>query len=149
MTDKSSRVPLDIRGLAGDDALFRLNAGARRDPAVERWLDGEPTVLRAIARHWFAQMRACGDDVRESMHDGCPVACVADAPFAYVDTFTGHVNVGFFRGAQLADPAGLLAGSGKRMRHVKLRPDVAVDEAALRALIVAAYEDIKARLDAR
>ncbi len=106
-------------------------------------------MLRAIARHWFAQMRACGDDVRESMHDGCPVACVADAPFAYVDTFTGHVNVGFFRGAQLADPAGLLAGSGKRMRHVKLRPDVAVDEAALRALIVAAYEDIKARLDAR
>ena len=114
-TARPARVPLDIRGLAGDEDLFRIAVGTKRDAAVDRWLDGEPFALRAIARRWFTQMRACGDDVCESMHDGCPVARIGDAPFAYVDTFTAHVNVGFFYGAGLADPAGLLAGNGKRM----------------------------------
>ena len=91
-------------------------------------------------------MRRCGDDVRELMHDGCPVACIEDAPFGYVNAFKSHVNVGFFYGAMLEDPAGLLAGSGKRMRHVKLQPDSDVDTAALRNLIDAAYADIKVRL---
>jgi hypothetical protein len=91
-------------------------------------------------------MRQCGGDVRELMHDGCPVACVEDAAFGYVNLFKSHVNVGFFQGAMLADPAGLLEGSGKRMRHVKLSPDRDLDAAALRALIDSAYRDIKARL---
>ena len=69
-------------------------------------------------------------------------------PFAYVGAFKAHVNVGFFCGAQLPDPAGLLEGSGKRMRHVKLTPDEEPDAAALGALIDAAYRDIKARLAA-
>ena len=81
------------------------------------------------------------------MHDGCPVACVGDAPFGYVNTFTAHANVGFFHGAALPDPAGLLEGSGKYMRHVKLRPGVVSDSAGLRRLIENAYSDIKARLD--
>jgi hypothetical protein len=61
--------------------------------------------------------------------------------------FTAHVNVGFFHGAALADPARLLQGSGKFMRHVKLKAGVAGDEAAIRRLIEAAYSDIKARLE--
>jgi hypothetical protein len=91
-------------------------------------------------------MRQCGDDVRELMHDGCPVACVEDAPFGYVNSFKTHVNVGFFYGALLEDPAGLLEGSGKRMRHVKLRPGPELKAGALRDLIDAAYLDIGARL---
>ena len=51
-------------------------------------------------------------------------------------------------GAELNDPTGLLVGSGKRMRHVKVKPGVDLDSAALAALIVAAYEDIKLRLAA-
>jgi hypothetical protein len=94
-------------------------------------------------------MRQCGDDVRELMHDGCPVACVEDAPFGYVNSFKSHVNVGFFYGAALKDPAGLLEGSGKRMRHVKLRPDLELNTAILRALVDAAYLDIRARLGAQ
>ena len=79
------------------------------------------------------------------MHDGLATACVGDCPFAYVGAFTAHVNVGFFQGAGLPDPAGLLMGSGKHMRHVKLQPGVAVDESALAALIAAAYVDIGMR----
>ena len=78
------------------------------------------------------------------MHDGCPVACLGDAAFGYVNVFSSHVNVGFFQGAALADPGRLLQGSGKFMRHVKLKPGTATDAAALRTLIEAAYLDIKA-----
>jgi hypothetical protein len=91
-------------------------------------------------------MRRCGDDVRELMHDGCPTACVGDAAFGYVNAFKDHVNVGFFFGALLKDPTRLLEGTGKRGRHVKLRPGREVDSAAVSQLVDAAYADIKARL---
>ncbi len=100
-----------------------------------------------MAQKWFAQMRQCGDDVRELMHDGCPTACLGDYPFGYVGVFASHVNVGFFRGASLPDPAGLLQGEGKRMRHVKLRADSPVNVAALERLVEAAYLDIKERVE--
>jgi hypothetical protein len=142
------RVALDLRGLSGRDELWRFAAAVKRDRAVESWLNGEPVDLRSIAQKWFARMRGCGDDVRELMHDGCPVACVDDVPFAYVSTFKSHVNVGFWYGAALADPAHLLQGSGKRMRHVKLVPGRESDDAALDDLIEAAYADIKKRIRA-
>ena len=91
-------------------------------------------------------MRRCGSDVRELLHDGHPTACVDDAAFGYVNAFSTHVNVGFFFGAALDDPAGLLEGTGKRMRHVKLRRGRQVHAAALRELIAAAYQDIRLRL---
>jgi hypothetical protein len=143
-----SRVALDLAGLVGEKDIFRLSRGATPDPAVEGWLTDAAVPLRSIAQKWFVRMRQCGDDVRELMHDGCPVACVEDAPFGYVNSFNSHVNVGFFQGALLEDPAGLLEGSGKRMRHVKLKPRRDINTAALCALIDAAYLDIKARLDA-
>lgn len=128
-------------------ALFQLGNAVRRDPDVEAWLDAPDREMRLIARPWFEQMRSCGPDVREVLHDGCPTACVGDAAFAYVNAFSGHANVGFFHGAALDDPAGLLEGAGKSMRHVKLRWGQPVDEAALGALISAAYRDIRARLE--
>jgi hypothetical protein len=129
-------------------ALFRFPTAVKHDPAVDAWMRGRPGKLGAIAQRWFDVMRGCGDDVRELLHDGHPTACVGDAAFAYANAFTSHVNVGFFRGAELADPAGLLEGTGKFMRHVKLKPGVAVDEAALQQLIAAAYADMKRRLAA-
>ena len=145
---KTRRVALDLRGLSGREELFRLSGAVKRDPAVQHWLTSGPSELRSIAQTWFARIRKCGDDVRELLHDGCPTACVEGAAFAYVNTFKSHVNVGFFCGAQLEDRAGLLEGSGKRMRHVKLTPQSEPDAAALSDLIDAAYRDIKARLAA-
>lgn len=127
--------------------LFRLTGGVERDPAIEVWFQEQPDELRAIAEHWFDVMRRCGPDVRELIHDDQPTACIGDAAFAYVDAFTAHVNVGFFRGAQLADPHGLLEGQGKFMRHVKLRPGRDVDERALKALVDTAYADMRQRLE--
>ena len=127
--------------------LLRFNGALERDPAIEAWFKRHPGELGQIARQWFEIMRNCGDEVRELLHDGCPVACLGDVPFAYVNAFTSHVNVGFFQGASLPDPARLLQGSGKYMRHVKLTHDNPANAAAIRALISAAYADIKSRVE--
>ena len=130
------------------DKLFRLSGGIRRDPEVDAWFSQPDKELRRIAQPWFEQMRACGPDVRELLHDGHPIACVGDAAFGYVDAFSAHANIGFFRGATLEDPVGLLEGSGIRMRHVKVRWGQPVNAAALSELIAAAYKDMFLRLRA-
>jgi hypothetical protein len=125
--------------------LLCFPGGARRDPAIDAWFDARGE-LGAIARQWFEVMRACGDDVCELLHDYHPTACIGDAAFGYTNVFTAHVNVGFFRGAELADPDGLLVGTGKRMRHVKLMPENEINANALTKLIETAYVDMKRRL---
>jgi hypothetical protein len=128
--------------------LFLFAAAVRRDPAVEQWMLRHAGPLGEVARRWFDAMRGCGDDVRELLHDGAPTACVEEAAFGYVDAFTHHVNVGFFRGAELEDPDHLLVGDGKFMRHVKLRPEDEVNAGALGRLIESACIDMRRRLAA-
>jgi len=127
--------------------LMRFPSAVQRDKAIDAWMRAHADALGEIAGSWFEVMRHCGDDVRELLHDGHPTACVHDAVFAYANAFTAHVNVGFFRGAELDDPNGLLQGTGKFMRHVKLRPGQPVDNEALRTLIQSAYVDMRQRLE--
>ncbi len=126
--------------------LFRFPDSVKRSPAIDTWLGWQKGELGKIARHWFEILRQCGADIREVLHDGHPTACVNDAAFAYVDTFKAHVNVGFFRGAELVDPQGLLEGSGKLMRHVKIRPGSPLNAVALSNLIGVAYADMQRRV---
>jgi len=123
-------------------------SSVKRDPEIESWMKEHSDEMGAIAKHWFDVMRDCGADVRELLHDGHPTACVDDAAFAYVNSFTAHVNVGFFLGAELPDRNGLLEGSGKFMRHVKLRPGCEIDSVALTELIKIAYVDMRKRVEA-
>jgi hypothetical protein len=127
--------------------FLRFNGTIERDPAIDAWFKAHAGELGAIAHKWFAVMRHCGDEVRETLHDGCPVACLGDAPFGYVNVFRSHVNVGFFHGAALPDPAHLLQGSGRFMRHVKLKPGTPIDDPSLSKLIDAAYAHIKDRVE--
>jgi hypothetical protein len=128
------------------DDIMRFPSAVKHDPAIDSWLRAQRDDLRPFVEAWFTRMRECGGDVRELMHDGCPTACVDDAAFGYVNAFKDHVNVGFFFGALLKDPARLLEGTGKRGRHVKLRPGDEVDSAALAQLVDVAYVDVRARL---
>lgn len=128
--------------------LMRFPTAVRRDPGIDAWMHSHAGPLGEIAQRWFEVMRGCGDDVRELLHDGHPTACVADAAFGYVDAFRAHVNVGFFRGADLADPHGLLEGTGTFMRHVKLRSEHDVDAKALKKLIETAHADMRRRVRA-
>lgn len=123
--------------------LFLFPSAMRRDPAVDAWLASQRGELGDMARRWFDQLRRCGDDVRELVHDGCPVTCAGDVAFGYVNVFTSHVNVGFFRGALLDDPDDLLRGAGKRMRHVKLQPGRPSNDRALPHLIEEAYAEAR------
>lgn len=125
---------------------FTLDGDQNQDPAVERWFSAPPTELRSVARAWFPEMRSAGPDVFELLHDGHPTTCVENVAFGYVNAFAAHVNVGFFFGAVLPDSAGLLEGTGRFMRHVKIRPGAFVHDVALRAIIIDAYADIKGRL---
>jgi hypothetical protein len=127
--------------------LLRFPSAVRRDPGVDAWFAMPDHELRRMAQPWFERMRGCGADVRELLHDGHPTACAGDAAFGYVDAFSAHANVGFFYGAALEDPAGLLEGTGKRMRHVKLRWGEPANVAALSELTAAAYRDIRLRLE--
>jgi hypothetical protein len=135
------------RGAAMRTEFLRFHGAVERDPVIDAWMKGHAGELGAIATQWFEAMRKCGDEVRELLHDGCPVACLGDAPFGYVNVFALHVNVGFFHGAALPDPTRMLQGTGKFMRHVKLRPGAAINAAALSGLIEAAYSDIKSRIE--
>ncbi len=127
--------------------LFRFANSVRRDPTIDVWMHEHSGELGAIAQRWFEVMRGCGDDVRELLHDGHPTACIGDAAFGYVNAFRTHVNVGFFRGAEIADPHRLLEGTGKFMRHVKLSPEGEVDAIALKKLIETAYTDMRRRVN--
>jgi len=127
--------------------LLTFDGTLVHDPAIDAWFEAHEGELGAIAHKWFEQMRNCGDEVREIFHDGCPNACFGDVPFAYVNVFTSHVNLGFFQGASLPDPSHLLQGEGKRMRHIKLRPETPANDAALTKLIETAYADIKSRAE--
>jgi hypothetical protein len=128
--------------------LMRFPTAVKRDPAIDAWMRKHSGQLGAIAERWFDVMRVCGDDVRELLHDGHPTACVDDAAFGYVNVFKDHTNVGFFRGAEIADPHKMLEGNGKFMRHVKLRPEHDIDSTVLRTLIETAYADMKRRVQA-
>ena len=61
--------------------------------------------------------------------------------YAYIGIQKSHLNLGFYHGTSLEDPAGLLEGSGKNLRHVKLHNMTAAKNPAIRALLVAAIND--------
>jgi hypothetical protein len=126
--------------------LMRFPSAIKRNPAVDAWMQEHSGPLGTIAQQWFEVMRNCGDDVQELLHDGHPTACIGDAAFGYVDAFTNHVNVGFFLGPEMEDPQRLLEGTGKFMRHVKLKPGQEVDSTALKMLVETAYTGIHHRL---
>ena len=128
--------------------LLRFHGGLEHEPAIDDWFAVRSQELVSIARPWFDVMRGQGDDVRELLHDDAPTACIGDAAFGYVNVFKSHVNVGFFLGAFVDDSDGLMESSGKRMRHVKLRPGNLPDAAVLEALTRRACEALRNQIAA-
>jgi hypothetical protein len=127
--------------------LLTFTDATDNDPRILEWRADHSGPLGLIAADWFTTIRQRGANITEILHDGYPTACVDVYPFAYVGVFKAHVNVGFFYGAELDDPANLLEGTGKRMRHVKIRADEEVKSQTLESLIASAYHDIQQRID--
>lgn len=127
-------------------ALFELDNSHDFDSEIEKWWDVKPRPLSALAKKWFQRIKRCAPDIKETIHDGFPAACIDTFPFAYVDCFKAHVNIGFYYGAFLTDPKKILIGTGKRMRHIKLTVNSKIEEELLENLIEESYEDLKSRL---
>jgi len=66
--------------------------------------------------------------------------------YCYVMPHKKWANLGFYQGATLPDPEGLLEGTGAKMRHVKIRTLEAANSAAIKALIKAALNERRSAL---
>ncbi|MDA0279480.1 MAG: DUF1801 domain-containing protein [Proteobacteria bacterium] len=128
------------------DTNFALSPHRIGRGEIDEWLSGDPPEIYSIARQWFEVFRIYGNDVNELLHDGYPTAGLSGAAFGYINVFKSHVKIGFFMGAFIDDPHSLLEGSGKRMCHVKLRPESDIDTEVISELIRRAYIDMKIRL---
>jgi len=125
--------------------VLRLNDTKQHDPRIDEWLAGFDGDLAAIAREAVRMCRFYAVGGTETVQDGNPVTCIDQAPFAYVSMQKDHVRLGFFQGASLPDPNGLLTGAGKAMRYIRLAPRVGLDATAIADLIQAAYDDMSLR----
>jgi len=66
--------------------------------------------------------------------------------YVYLMPHASWVNLGFYQGADLPDPDGLLEGTGKKLRHVKIRASAEADNQGIRTLIQAALAERKQAL---
>ena len=107
-------------------------------------LAGVEPDLAAIARRLRTIIRAVDVSTVETVRLGDNAATYGVGPkkmtdgYAYIMPMRGYVNLGFYQGAMLADPKGLLEGTGKSLRHVKLRSLTDANRSPVRALVAAA-----------
>jgi hypothetical protein len=107
-------------------------------------LAGVEPDLAAIARRLRAIIRAVDANTVETVRLGDNAATYGVGPkkmtdgYAYIMPMRGYVNLGFYQGAMLADPERLLAGTGKGLRHVKIRALAEANRPAVRALLAKA-----------
>lgn len=87
---------------------------------VDAYVEGVDEHLRPLFRAVRAFVREHAPDLQERLYMDVPSYWGSDA-LLYLADYSKHINLGFNRGAHLPDPHGLLEGTGKNLRHVKLR----------------------------
>ena len=99
------------------------------------YLKGQSPKNQAIIRSLRRFVKRVQPRLTEAVKwgNGCWIG--HDGPVAYVYSASGYVQFGFFFGSSLNDPKGLLEGSGKYVRHTKVRGPSGIDERALAALL--------------
>ncbi len=95
---------------------FKIPKGA----SVDDWADGLPEPQRGTVRELRRLIKRAVPEAQEVVKWSWPWYVVNDNVAAIMVT-GDHVNIELARGADLADPSGVLEGTGKGMRHVKLR----------------------------
>lgn len=110
-----------------------------REKTVEAYILSLDPWQAEIARKLRAIVKAAAPKASESIKWAQPVYEL-NGPFAYFKAFKNTVNFGFWRGADLEDPQGLLEGSGEKMRHVKLGKVEEVDRELLTSFVRQAVE---------
>ena len=114
-------------------------------------LAGVEPELAAIARRLRVMIRAVDASTVENVRLGDNAATDGVGPkkmtdgYAYIMPMRGYINLGFYQGAVLTDPERLLEGTGKALRHVKIRSLAEVDCPPVRALVEAALARRRSR----
>jgi len=108
--------------------------------AVEAYITKQNPNLKPVANALRALIRKTVPNSREAINPwGIPVF-EWNGPLCYLRVGNRHITFGFPRGASMLDASGLLEGSGRNMRHVKLRELSDVRNANLKRLILQAKE---------
>ncbi len=89
------------------------------EKTVEAYIAGLPEDQAAIVTALCAVVRKAAPKATAAIKWAQPVFD-SNGPMIWIKAHRQHVNFGFWRGAELTDPEGLLEGEGARMRHVKL-----------------------------
>ena len=87
---------------------------------VESWFSGHDPALSRICDALRAVILDADPGLRESIKWGNPTY-EKKGKVCYLAAGKGYVSLGFFDGASLTDPTGRIEGTGKRMRHLKVR----------------------------
>jgi len=90
-----------------------------------------------VVRDLRQLVRSAAPSAAESIKWAQPVYEV-NGPFCYIRAFKSHVNLGFWRGAELEDPEELIQTGGEKMGHVKITSPDAVKPAAFTQLVKSA-----------
>jgi len=89
------------------------------------------TIIRALRR----LVKSAEPQLIESVKWGNGCWLAGTEPVAYVYSDAACVQFGFLTGSSLTDPAGLLEGTGRYVRHIKVRKAGDIDRAAFGALL--------------
>jgi hypothetical protein len=105
---------------------------------IDLYVDTKPAELRDVAEKLRKLMKKTVTSAKESVNSWKIPTYECNGPMCFFMVGKYHVTLGFLRGTSLPDPAGLLEGTGKNLRHVKLRTAEDLQEPAVRKLIAAA-----------
>jgi len=124
---------------------YRYRGTVTHDPAIDAYVRSVKGELGALVARLVALVRSNVPSHDELRVHGAPQFCVRGEPFCYVVGYAKHVNLGFCEGAGLSDPEGLLEGTGKTMRHVKIRPGSEFPGKTLSQMVQEAARHVRAR----
>jgi len=115
---------------------------------VEQFLSTYPADVQALALKTRALVKEIVPDAQERVYEayktiGYGSGTKMDAMFCYIAPMKDRINLGFYRGVVLPDTEGLLEGTGKLLRHVKVRSMADVEKPALRQLIMDAVAELE------
>ena len=107
---------------------------------VDEVLHGRPPLVCEYVEALREIVRSAAPRAKEIAYRGWRiVAYVGDSTFCYIAPLRNGANLGFYRGASLSDPHQLLEGTGKNLRHVKIRSPQDLRGPALKALVRQAH----------
>lgn len=107
----------------------------KKYPGFEEFYRDQTPPTRAVLRALRSFVQTAAPKLVESVKWGNGCWLLADSPVCFAHVEPDHVQFGFFHGARLLDPRGLLQGSAQYVRHIKLRKPTDLDAVAFKALL--------------